>query len=402
MNNAVVTGLGVVSPIGSDLKTFEDNLYLGASGAKTIDRFPPAALPTKIGMQVPDFKSDFRDVKISYALDAAHQAMNDSFGDDINSIPNESRLSIGIGLELFSVEDLIALKNETISEEEKNSLTFLNTPSDLCCHLISKKYHLNLSPLIHISACAAGSDAIGSGLLQIRRKKSKVVLAGGTDSMINPMGLAGFCRIGAMTKKNETPLLASRPFDRDRDGFVLGEGAAFIVLEDEEHAIKRGAHIYAKISGQGNSLDAYSISDPHPEGKGAVRCMSRALEDAGLKPEDIDAVSCHGTGTPKNDPAEASAIRSLFKNNWQDLPIFATKSLIGHCISAAGAIETVASVIALKRQELHRTLNLENIDTLCELDHIIDKNRKKEINHIIKNSFGFGGQNASLIISRFE
>lgn len=401
MSNVVITGMGIMSPIGNNIMDFKNSLYKGLSGADKINRFDPGELPTKIGMQVKDFKSDFRDIKIAFALEAAKQAMVQAFGSDLKNIPLESRLSIGIGLELFSIPDLIKLKNETLTQKEKQSMTFLNTPSDICCHLISKEYGFSKSPLIHISACAAGSDAIGSAYQQIKRKKSKVVLAGGTDSMINPMGLAGFCRIGAMTKKNETPLQASRPFDSARDGFVLGEGAAFLVLEDEEYAKARGANILGLIAGYGNSLDAHSISDPHPEGKGAIACMKRALKEANLAPEEINAVSCHGTGTPKNDPAEASAIRELFKNNWQNLPVFATKSLTGHCISAAGAIETIASIISINENKVHRTLNLENIDTKCELDHVIGQNRELELNYIIKNSFGFGGQNASLIIGRY-
>ena len=401
MSDVVITGIGIVSPIGNNIVDFKNSLYRGLSGAAKIDRFDPGQLPTRIGMQVKNFDADFRDIKISFAMEAAKQAMEDSFGKELIGIPKDSRLSIGIGLELFSIPDLIALKNQTLTVDDQKSMTFLNTPSDICCHLISKKYQLSKSPLIHISACAAGTDAIGSAYKQIKRKKAKMVLAGGTDSMINPMGLAGFSRIGAMTKKNKSPLIASRPFDKDRDGFVLGEGAAFLVLENKEHALNRGANILGIIAGHGNSLDAHSISDPHPQGKGAIACMQRALKDSNLKLEQIDAISCHGTGTPKNDPAEAIAIRSLFKNSWKNLPVLATKSLTGHCISAAGAIETIASIIAINEGKLHRTINLDNIDTDCELDHIIDQNREKEIQYIIKNSFGFGGQNASLIIGKY-
>lgn len=401
MSRVVVTGMGIVSPIGNTVLDFEKSMLEARSGAGLIDRFNPCELPTKIGMQVKNFNADYRDVKISFALEAASQAVNQAFQGSEIHFPLDSRLSIGIGLELFSMTDLINLYNKNVSAEELKSMTFLNTPSDICCHLISKKYGLTASPMIHISACAAGSDAIGSAYLQIKRRKSKVVLAGGTDSMINQMGIAGFCRIGAMTKKNETPLLASRPFDKDRDGFVIGEGAGFLVLEDEEYAISRGAKILGVISGYGNSLDAYSISDPHPNGEGAVLCMKRALKEANLSPSQIDAVSCHGTGTPKNDPAESCAIRTVFKNEWKNLPVMATKSLTGHLISAAGAVEVISSLLAIKNNEIHRTLNLDNIDVNCELDHVVGKNRKKELNHIIKNSFGFGGQNASLIVSRY-
>lgn len=402
MSRVVVTGMGIVSPIGNSIGDFENSIFNGISGAGLINRFNPCELPTRIGMQVKSFNADFRDVKISYALDAASQAMNQAFGNDVKDLPENTRLSIGIGLELFSMNDLVNLYNKNTNAHDLKSMTFLNTPSDICCHLISRKYGFSASPLIHISACAAGSDAIGSAYLQIKRKKSKVMLAGGTDSMINQMGIAGFCRIGAMTKKNETPLQASRPFDKDRDGFVIGEGAGFLVLEDEEYAKARGAKILGRISGYGNSLDAYSISDPHPMGHGAVSCMQRALKDANLDSSEIDAVSCHGTGTPKNDPAEATAIRTVFENEWQSMPVMATKSLTGHLISAAGAVEVIASLLSIKNNIIHKTLNLECVDVNCELDHVIGENRKKELNHIIKNSFGFGGQNASLIVSRYQ
>lgn len=395
--------MGVISPIGNTIEEYKTSLFANISGADLIDRFPPCSLPTRVGMQVKNFEAEFRDIKISFALEAAKQAMTQAYGDSIKDIPQDARLSVGIGLELFSMEDLIKVKNGNETAQEAQSLTFLNTPSDICCHLISKEYGLKKSPLIHISACAASSDAIGSAFLQIKRGHSKMVLAGGTDSMINPMGLAGFCRIGAMTKKNETPKQASSPFDLNRDGFVLGEGAAFLVLEEEEYAKARGAKILGRICGYGNSLDAHSISDPHPQGRGAQDCMRRALDEAGLKPQDINAVSCHGTGTPKNDPAESSAIRAIFSEQdyWKHLPIMATKSLIGHCISAAGALETVATIISIKESKLHYTQNLNHIDPECELDHIQNKNREIELQYVIKNSFGFGGQNASLIIGKY-
>lgn len=399
MSKVVVTGMGIVSPIGNRIETFLASLKNSQNGAGHVTRFETCELPTKIVCEVKDFNSDFRDVKISFAQEAARQAIKHA---NIEVMPNNSRLSIGIGLELFSMEDLVKVHRKLATDSDHKNMTFLNTPSDICCHLISKEHALSQSPLIHISACAAGSDAIGSAFLKIKRGQSDLILAGGTDSMINPMGLAGFCRIGAMTKKNDTPFLASNPFDKRRDGFLLGEGAGFLVLESLEHAQKRGAKILAEISGYGNSLDAYSISDPHPKGEGAIKCMERALKSAKLSPNDIDAISAHATGTPKNDPAESAAIRSVFKNNWQDIPVMATKSMIGHLISAAGAVETITSVLSLQNNFLHKTLNLEQIDSECELKHIIDSNQSFNGDHIIKNSFGFGGQNASLIISRYK
>ena len=229
-----------------------------------------------------------------------------------------------------------------------------------------------------------------------------MALAGGTDSMINPMGVGGFCRIGAMTTKNSTPHLASRPFDKSRDGFVLGEGAGFLVLEEEEFARKRGAKIVGRILGYGNSLDAYSVSDPHPQGEGAIKSMHRALQSAHLCPADISAISVHGTGTAKNDPAEAAAIRTLFKEDYKRIPAFATKSMTGHLISAAGAVESIATFLSLQRQQLHPTINLQEVADGCELNHVIGKSKNCSLKYILKNSFGFGGQNASLVLALDE
>ena len=393
----VITGLGVVSPIGSDLNSFEKSLWEMKSGVGKIQRFDALKLPTNIAAEVTDVQSEFRDIKIEFAIQASKEAFSNS-----KIILNEkikSKLFIGIGLELFSVDDLIKLKkNPALLDQE--SLTFLNTPSDICAHLIGKKCNLNQSPLLCISACAAGSDAIGRAFREVRSGRVDFALAGGADSMINPMGLAGFSRIGAMTTRNELLDKASAPFNKGRDGFVLGEGAAFLTLENEEHAKARGAKIYATINGYGNSLDAYSVSDPHPEGIGAYKSMNRALIDASISPLQVSAISVHGTGTPKNDPIEALAIKQLLGKKYKKVPAFATKSLIGHCISAAGSIETVASVLSIIRGQIHGTRNLVEVDEGCDLKHIY-KTEEFELKYILKNSFGFGGQNASLIIGKY-
>lgn len=398
----VITGIGAVSPIGNNVKEFSQNLFAMRSGAGRIQRFDPAELPTKIACEVKNLDGDFRDVKITFALVAAREALRHAFGQLAIPEHAKSLLSMGIGLELFAVDDLISLHNKGYENVEgASSLTFLNTPSDICAHLICQEAKINHSPLLHISACAAGTDAIGTAFLKVRAGHVQVALAGGTDSMINPMGLAGFCRIGAMTQKNDTPDIASRPFDKDRDGFVLGEGSGFLVLEEEEFAKKRGAKILATLEGYGNSLDAYSISDPHPEGAGAIKSMSRALAIAGLTADQIDAVNAHGTATPKNDPAESAAIRTLLGERYKQVPVSSTKSLIGHCISAAGAIETVVCVLSMLENKLHATRNLTEVAPGCELRHIFGEPIEFKGRYILKNSFGFGGQNGSLIVGRW-
>ena len=217
--------------------------------------------------------------------------------------------------------------------------------------------------------------------------------------MINPLGVGSFCKIGAMSVSNDLEH-ASRPFDKKRDGFVLGEGAGFLVLESESHAAGRGAAPLAFVSGYGNSMDAYSASDPHPEGRGALAAMRSALASAGMRASDISAVSAHGTSTPKNDPAECAAIRALFGPSNSVAPVFATKSMIGHLISAAGAVEVIAAIQCLRRQELHPTANLEDPAEDCQLNHVMGRPRAARLEHILKNSFAFGGQNACLVISR--
>jgi len=402
-NRVVVTGIGVVTPIGNNSDEFCQGLFSMKSGAGPIKRFDPAELPTRIACEVKGVEGEFRDVKITFALKAAREAVKQAFPNGKVPANSDSILSMGIGLELFSVDDLITLHNQGYDNvADANSLTFLNTPSDICAHLICQEAGINHSPLLHISACAAGTDAIGTAYLKIKSGKTKVALAGGTDSMINPMGIAGFCRITAMTTKNDTPQTASMPFDEERDGFVIGEGAGFLVLENETHAKQRGAQILGFIAGYGNSLDAYSISDPHPEGAGALKSMGRALSAAGLRPQDISAINAHGTGTPKNDPAEAQAIRSLLGLRYKEVPVFATKSLIGHGISSAGAVETVACILSFQENKLHATKNLKKVAPGCELHHIFNNPIAFHGNYILKNSFGFGGQNGSLVVGRWE
>ncbi|MBT3980025.1 MAG: beta-ketoacyl-[acyl-carrier-protein] synthase family protein [Bacteriovoracaceae bacterium] len=396
-NRVCITGIGAITPIGNDIEAFEKSLYDGVSGAGEITRFDASGLPTHIACEVKDFSANYRDIKVDFALKASREAISNS-GLSTDQIKKaNSSLSIGIGLELFSMDDLIDVR---FNGKTSNEISFLNFPSDLCAHMISHEFGFNHSPAIHISACAAGTDAIGDAYKKVKSGSLDICLAGGTDSMVNPMGIAGFCRIGAMTTDNENPKTASRPFDKNRNGFVLGEGAAFLVLESETSAIARGAKVLGYIVGHGNSLDAHSVSDPHPEGRGAYDSMKRALDDSGLDISDIDAISVHGTATPKNDPTETYAIKTLLGDKAKTTPVFATKSLVGHCISAAGAIETVTSVIAFKRQELHQTLNLDEVDESCDLCHVREENLKGDFKYILKNSFGFGGQNSSLIIER--
>ena len=398
----VVTGMGVVSPVGSTVDSFRQALLAGRSGAGPITLFDPGEFPTRIAAEVRWEGPPLRDRKIGFALEAARQAV--SAASACGSRPaGTGCLSFGLGLELFSLEDMFAYRGgRPIPEGLAERLNFIQSPSDLCVPLISERFGLTAPPLTHVSACAAGTDAVGSAYRLIASGRRDWVLAGGTDSMINPLGVGGFCKIQAMTTRNDEPARACRPFDRARDGFILGEGAGALVLEPLEAAVERGATIHAEVAGYGNSFDAHGISEPHPEGRGAYDAMSRALEDAGIRPDEVDCVNAHGTSTPKNDPVETLAIKRLLGGRAAQVPVCATKSMIGHLISAAGAVEAVAAIECMKAGEVHPTLNLEEPDPACDLDYVPGKARRHAQRIVLSNSFGFGGQNASIVLRAWE
>ena len=401
-----ITGMGVVSPLGISLDELSSNLLDGVSGAGPITAFDPASLPTRIAAEVDveALSERSKDRKIAFATEAARFAIDDAqqAGEAISGhYPGASGgLSLGIGLELFSMPDMVRLMEagEEPEGSEEERLTFLQSPSDICLHQICREHGLGRPPMTHISACAAATDAIGLAFRMIRDGERGWMLAGGGDSMINPMGVAGFCKIGATTTRNDDPTKASRPFDRARDGFLLGEGACVFCLEPADEAEARGARIYAYITGYGNSFDAHGISEPHPEGEGAVLSMRRALDDSGIRPEDISYINAHGTSTPKNDPIETHAIRRVFGAHADRVPVSSTKSMIGHLISAAGAVELAASIVCAREGFVHPTINLDEADPACDLDYVPEGARKVDVGYLLKNSFGFGGQNASLVV----
>ena len=396
----VVTGLGVVSPIGMTVESFGESLFAGRSGVGPITIFDPAELPTRFAAEVdrPPAECEFRDRKIDFALEAAAQAAASAPEDH-----DGAGLSLALGLELFSLEDLVALERPDfrLPDSLRDRLQLLQTPSDLCVHLICHRHGLATPPLTHVSACAAGNDAVGTAFRLVASGRRRWMLAGGSDSMINPMGLAGFGKIQALSTRNDAPEAASRPFDRRRDGFVLGEGAAMLVLEPLEDARARGARVHAEVVGYGNSFDADGISRPHPEGRGALQAMSRALDEAGIGPEAIGCVSAHGTSTPLNDVVETRAVRALL-GGATDVPVTAPKSMFGHLIAAAGAVESVAAILALEAGVVPPTINLTEPDPECDLDHVSPTARRHEHEYVLSNSFGFGGQNSSLVLRRCD
>jgi 3-oxoacyl-[acyl-carrier-protein] synthase II len=400
----VITGIGIVTPLGNDIEGFRGRLLEGTSAAGPITVFDAAALPTRIAAEVnaAALPVQTKDRKIAFGLVAARAAVEDANSAGValakHYAGDSGGLSLGIGLELFSMPDMVSYLVKGNASDEENPLTFLQTPSDMCIHIICKEHELRQPPLTHISACAASTDAIGAAFHLIRDGRRAWMLAGGTDSMINPMGVAGFCKINAMTRRNDAPQKASRPFDRDRDGFLLGEGAGIFAMESLKNARTRGARVYAEVAGYGNSFDAHGISEPHPEGEGALLAMQRALDDARIRPEQISHINAHGTGTTKNDPVETHAVRRLLGAHAKNVTVNSTKSMVGHLISASGAVELAAMITCAKSGWVHPTINLENQDPACDLDYVPGKARKTSGEYFLKNSFGFGGQNAALVV----
>ena len=401
-----ITGMGVVSPLGNGLREFCERLLAGESAAGPITVFDPAALPTRIAAEVKDgeWRSNDRvidDRKIGFGVAAARAAVEHAETAGASLAAHYPRgaggLSLGIGLELFSMPDMVSLLQQK-GAASKHPLSFLQTPSDICLHLVSREHGLTRAPLLHVSACAASTDAIGAAFRMIRDGEREWMLAGGADSMINPMGVAGFCKLQAMTTRNDAPKAASRPFDRDRDGFLLGEGAGVLVLEPLDQARARGAHLLAEVLGYGNSFDAHGISDPHPQAEGAVLAMQRALDCAGIPATEVGGVNAHGTSTPKNDPVETLGIRRVFGAHADLLQVTSTKSMLGHLISASGAVEVIAQVACAAQGWVHPTANLEHPDPDCDLQYVRGAPARASRPVFLKNSFGFGGQNASLVM----
>jgi 3-oxoacyl-[acyl-carrier-protein] synthase II len=277
----------------------------------------------------------------------------------------------------------------------------IRNSSDRAATLVANKFHLGGFNITVTSACASATQALGIGYRAIQRGAADVVVAGGADSMINPIGLVSFILLQAADTRTVDLQAACRPFDRKRSGLVIGEGAGAVILEEERHAISRGARIYAEVAGYGSSMDAYQITAPHPQGLGARFCMSKALQDARLEAREIDYINAHGTGTKLNDTAETLAIKEVFKENSYQIAISSSKSLIGHLMAAAGAPEFVFTVLSVHRDEIHPTINLRNPDPQCDLDYVPNVKRVRQVRAALSNSFGFGGQNASIVVKKY-
>ncbi len=418
MNRVVVTGIGVVSPVGNGRETFWRNLTAGTSGLGPITLFDASAFPVRIGGEVKgldlaDLGRRFpeaareRDRKVWLGLAAAEEALADA--GFTNGDLREAVLHVGVGLEVFFLEDVTAAATEAdMGRALARSILLdagrepLQTPLDRLGQVLGDHYGIFGGRYTNCSACAAGAQVIGEALRDLQEGNCAVALAGAADSMLNPLGVGGFGLLRVLSTENERPQTACRPFDASREGTVLGEGSAFLVLETLDHARARGAAIYAEVLGYGASMDAFRVSDPEPSGRGAVLAMTKALADAGLRPEDVDCVNAHGTGTPKNDAVETAAIKEVLGDRARRIPVHAVKSMTGHMIAASGAVEAAAAVLTLRTGTVPPTINLRTPDPECDLDYVADGPRPFDGRTVLANSFGFGGQNAALIFGRYE
>ena len=425
MRRVVITGAGVVSPLGTGIDRFFEGLRQARAGVDLIESFDASGFPTRIAAEVrdldlsavavavagPDAALLRRDRKGLFGLVAARQAIAQAFGGarpcDCYE-PDRLAAFCATGLEVFHLQDLVAGLTERGIDLGRlgraggpavGRLT-LQIPSDLAVRAIVQEAGIRGLVHVNVSACAAGTQALGEALRAIREGAADAAVAGGFDSMVNPLGLGGFCLLGALSRSNELRGAASRPFDARRDGFVLGEGAGFCMLEERSAALSRGAQILAELRGYGSSLDAFRVSDPDPEHAGATGCMRAALADAGVRADELDYINAHGTATRKNDPAETAAIRAVLGAAADRTPVSSTKSQIGHLIGAAGAVEALAVLFALREGLLPATINWSEPDPGCDLDYVPGTPRAAHVRTALSTSFGFGGQNAALVIGR--
>src|SRR6266702_4583859 len=407
----VITGLGVITPLGNDVETFWSNLKNGVSGIRAIDAFDTSAYNCKIGGQVRDFdpKPFFKNPKdlrrtdrfTQLAMAAAKMALDNS-GIDTEKLDRRDRfgviVSTGIGGLKTLQEQLTILLTKGPSRNSPFTIPMLI--SNMASGVISMEFDLHVPNLCIVTACATSNNAIGEAWRIIKFGDADVFLAGGSEASIVEIGLGGFSAMKALSTRNDEPERASRPFDRDRDGFVMGEGAGVVILEELEHARQRGAHIYAEIVGYGATADAYHVTAPDETQSGVIRVIRRAIEDAGINPEQIDYINAHGTSTPLGDRGETLAVKKTFGVHAYKLAFSSTKSLTGHLRGAAGGIESVFTVLAIYRRKLPPTINYKSPDPECDLDYVTNEAREAVVEYALTNGFGFGGTNAALVFRR--
>lgn len=417
LKRVVVTGMGAITPLGNTIPEYWNSIINGRSGASLITRFDATNFKTKFACQVKDFNPlDFLDRKEARTMDifsqmamvSAQEAIANS-GMDLDTIDKDEVgviFSAGIG-GITTFEEEIGYYYQNQDKGPKFNPFFIpKMISDIAAGQISIAYGFRGPNFSTASACASSTNALIDAFNYIRLGKANIILAGGAESSITPGGVGGFNALRALSTRNDSPETASRPFSKSRDGFVIGEGAGCLVFEELEHALARGANILCEVVGGGLSADAYHLTATHPEGLGAKLVMERALKDAGMKPEEIDYINVHGTATPVGDPSEAKAIMEVFGDHAYKLNISSTKSMIGHLLGAAGAVETIAAVLAVANDIVPPTINHEEGDEDPDIDYKLNftfnKAQKRVVNAALSNTFGFGGHNASVIVKKFK
>ncbi|MGB9779265.1 beta-ketoacyl-ACP synthase II [Caldanaerobacter sp.] len=409
MNRVVVTGVGVITPLGNTIEEFWDSLINGRNGIGTVTKFDTSEFPTKVAAEVKNFEpSLYIDKKearrmdrfIQFAVASTKLALEDA-GIDLGTV-DLNRFGVIYGTGIGGIE---TFENQmrVMFEKGPSKVSPFFIPmmiANMAAGQIAITFGLKGINETIVNACASSTNAIGEAFKAIQRGDADLIVTGGTEAAITPMAFAGFCAMKAMST-NPDPSTASRPFDLKRDGFVMGEGSATLVLESLEHALKRGAHIYAEIIGYGATDDAYHITAPAPEGEGAARAMEAALKDGKVSYDMIDYINAHGTSTEYNDKFETMAIKKVFKDHAYKLYVSSNKSMIGHLLGAAGAVEAVATVLTITHGIVPPTINYETPDPECDLNYVPNKAIEKEVNYAISNSFGFGGHNATLLFKKF-
>jgi len=418
-----ITGLGLVTPAGNDVETTWETLLRGRSRISTISRFDASGFPVRIAAEVKGFDDaaagdrkllKFANRSHRFALAAAEQAMRDAGIRPSEETAGRWGCAVGTGMMGMEFADLVALHHHSAATGELDAhrlledqvaldpMVFCRSQTPAGMSLLLRRYGIRgYATSVH-TACASGGQALGTAMKLIRRGRADWVLAGGFDSMITPIGLSGFCLLNAVSPDNDTPERASRPFDITRNGFVLGEGAGFLVLEEWESARRRGARIYAELAGDGNSLSSYRITDSHPSGDGPIQSMRQALSDAGAALDDVDYLNAHGTSTPMNDRSECAAVGAVFGAKTQQVAVSSTKSVMGHLIAAAGAVEAAVCALTIRHGVLPVNANLKEVDPDCDLDIIRGDPRRRRVRVAMSNSFGFGGSNSCLVFRNPE
>lgn len=407
----VITGLGCVTPLGLNVQETWDALIAGKSGAAPITLFDASDHKTRFAAEVKGFDPsrwmNHRDARradryTQFAMAAALQAVDDA-GLKVED-GNRDKIGVLIGSGIAGIGTLLS-QAALMHERGASRVSPFMVPmmlADTAPGMVAIRLGVRGPNMAVVTACATGSNALGEAAEMIRRGSADVMIAGGSEAALVKIAMAGMNAMGALSTRNEEPERASRPFDKNRDGFLMGEGAAILVLESLEHAKARGARILAELSGYGATDDAYHISAPSPGGEGAALCMEKALEDAGLAPEEIDYINAHGTSTKLNDASETAAIKKVFGAHAYEMPVSSTKSMTGHLLGASGALEALICTKILNENLLPPTINYETPDPECDLDYVPNEARAASPRHVMSNSFGFGGHNATLIFSRFE